>query len=205
KESTLRPRHQLAAAVRADGVHPGRAAWTEGALVAADAGLTIRGEIGCALLARRLHFKRHTVSPSRPRIAAGGDGRVRRLLRAPHRSERHSPCRSHHAVAASSPAAAGNGSAPRFGCSQGASDRSSPGLPVPPRLRSSAPYGPHPSRQGRRTTTTGAVTHPVLWRPLERRYLHRPASQKPGRCPERSRGGSSSPLSASSTSPWRSA
>jgi hypothetical protein len=66
---SFRPCHQLTAAVRADAIHAGGAAGTEGTFAAADPGLAAGQELGSTLLARGPHFKRH--------------GRATRALRSP--------------------------------------------------------------------------------------------------------------------------
>ena len=119
---SLRPGHQLTAAVRADAIHARGAARTEGAFVAADARLAIKWQTGSALLARGPHFKGHVVTQGSLRSAGAGGERARTLLRGPHRCERRSPCRSLLGVAASAPAAADIGSVLTCGCSQGAAD-----------------------------------------------------------------------------------
>jgi hypothetical protein len=72
---SLRPGHQLTAAVRTDAIHAGSAARTEGAFVAADTRLAIKWQTGSALLARGPHFKGHVVRASPalgpPKSAAG--------------------------------------------------------------------------------------------------------------------------------------
>lgn len=103
---SLRPGHQLTAAVRADPIHAGGATRTEGAFVAADARLAFGWQRGPALFARGTHFKRHVVPRPSLRSAAADGGRARRPLRGPHRFERRSLCRSLRGVAASAPAAA---------------------------------------------------------------------------------------------------
>src|SRR2546430_9849224 len=71
---TLRPRNQLAPAVRADTIHSGRAVGTEGAFKAADPGLVGGWQARPALFTRRTHLERHSSCPKALRPAESTTG-----------------------------------------------------------------------------------------------------------------------------------
>src|SRR5438309_3973779 len=74
KLATLRPRNQLAPAVRADTIHSGRAVGTEGAFKAADPGLVGGWQVRPALFTRRTHLERHSSRPNALRPAESTTG-----------------------------------------------------------------------------------------------------------------------------------